>query len=66
MWINDFCVDKETNVGKTDFNFITQLKIEEGPSVAFRDWLMNDLLIEIHETRPVIREKKNEDDGTTT
>jgi hypothetical protein len=65
VWINDFQVDKETNIGKTDFNFSVQLKMEEGPTVAFRDWLMNDLFVELHHSRPVIKEKKADDDTVT-
>jgi len=65
VWINDFQVDKETNIGKTDFNFTLELKMPDGPTVAFRDWLMNDLFIELHETRPVIKEKKNDDETVT-
>jgi len=38
----------------------------EGPTVAFRDWLMSDLFMELHHSKPVIKDRKNEDDGTVT
>jgi hypothetical protein len=58
-------VDKETNTGKADFNYILKLEIPEGPTVAFRDWLMQDLYIELHHSKPVIKDKKNEDESVT-
>jgi len=64
VWINDFAVDKESNQGKTDFNFTLKVELAEGPTVALRDWLMNDLFVELHHSRPVIKEKKNEDETT--
>lgn len=39
-WINDFQVDKETNIGKCDFNFELKIDLEDGPTVEFRDWLL--------------------------
>lgn len=62
VWINDFQVDKESNQGKTDFNFLLKVEQAEGPTVALRDWLMSDLFIELHHSKPVIKEKKNEDE----
>lgn len=43
-----------------------QLDFGEGPTVEFRDWLLNDLLVELHHSRPIIDERKNEDDSVTT
>lgn len=47
-WISDFQVDKEAGQGKTDLNFSLVLNQNEGPSPLFRDWLINDLLVEVH------------------
>jgi len=61
FWIEDFSVDKENNnLGKCDFNF--KLRLEEAPSVELRDWLLQDLNIELHTTRPKIITKTNEDE----
>lgn len=62
VWINDFQVDKEANLGKTDFHFDIKIDIPE-PTVALRDWLMNDLFVELKHSKPIFREKKNEDDS---
>jgi len=42
-WIDHFQVDKESNVGKCDFNFIYDLI--EPPTLEFREWLREDLLV---------------------
>lgn len=39
--------------------------MDQGPTVEFRDWLLNDLLVELHHTRPIIDEKKNEDESVS-
>lgn len=49
-------------MGKTDFHFDIKLDIPE-PTVALRDWLMNDLFIELKHSKPVFKEKKNDDDS---
>jgi hypothetical protein len=59
IWIHNFQVDKETNTGKTDFGL--KLRKDLTLDAARRDWLRNDLLIELWETRPRIKERKNED-----
>lgn len=64
-WINDFQIDKESNQGKTDLKFSINLDLAEGPTVALRDWLMSDLLVELHHSKPDLKEKKNEDESLT-
>lgn len=56
VWIQHFAVDKETNTGKTDFDF--KIRLVEKPSIELRDWMRNDLITELWETRPRIIEKK--------
>jgi len=65
VWLNDFQVDKEAGQGKTDLNFSVMLNCEEGPSVELRDWLISDLLVELHHTKPDIREIKNDDESVS-
>lgn len=62
VWIQHFHVDKETNTGKCDFKYKNRLL--EYPYIELRDWLINDIILELWETRPQIKEKHNED-GTT-
>jgi len=54
-------VDKEANVGKTDFHFEIKVELEE-PTVELRDWLLNDLFVELRHAKPVIKEKKGDDE----
>lgn len=49
-WIEHFMVDAEKGTGKTDLNF--KLRIEEAPSTALRNWLENDVFIELHTSQP--------------
>lgn len=61
LWIEHFSVDKENhNMGKCDFNF--KLRFEEAPSVELRNWLLSDLNIELHTTRPKVITKVLEED----
>jgi hypothetical protein len=39
---------------KIDFN--------EGPTVALRDWLLNDLFVELTHIKPKLKERKGDDD----
>lgn len=57
-------MDKETNHGKCDFSY--KLRIEEAPSVELREWLREDVLIELHESRPKIVSKKSTEDESVT
>jgi len=65
-WIDHFQVDTTADpkgIGKTDFNF--KLYIKEQPSVALRDFLREDLQVQLWESRPILKELKAED-GTVT
>jgi hypothetical protein len=62
VWINDFQVDKESGFGKTDFKYNIKVQLDKGPTIALRDWLLNDVFIELHHSRPKINERKAEDD----
>ena len=59
MWIQHFAVDKEAGLGKTDFGF--KLRLSEAPTFALREWLRNDLFLNLWETRPKLIEKRNEE-----
>lgn len=48
----------DTKRGKCDFN--QNLLIEEVPSIELRDWLLNDVLITLWESRPIIKKVKEE------
>lgn len=41
------------------------LHYEQGPTVELRDWLMNDLIVELHHSKPDLKEKKHDDESTT-
>jgi hypothetical protein len=59
VWIQHFAVDKEAGLGKTDFGF--KLRLSEAPTFALREWLRNDLFLNLWETRPKLIEKRNEE-----
>lgn len=61
VWIQHFLVDKESGMGKSDFGF--KLRIIEETSYAMREWMKEDLLVELWETRPRVIERKNEDES---
>jgi hypothetical protein len=63
VWINDFQVDKEIGFGKTDFKYSIKIQLDKGPTIALRDWLLNDVFIELHHSRPKINERRNDDDS---
>ena len=52
-------IDPEKNVGKTDLGYT--LRIDEAPSPALRDWLENDLFVELHTSFPKIVSKQLEE-----
>ena len=53
-------MDKEAGgIGKTDFLY--KLRIVEKPSTALSDWMREDLILELWETRPRVQDKKLED-----
>lgn len=54
VWINDFLVDKETMLGKTDLGLSIKVELEEGPTVGFRDWVSQDVFVELHHSRPMV------------
>ena len=54
-------MDKEAGgIGKTDFSF--KIRLNEEPSFGIREWIRDDVLISLWETRPRILEKKLEDE----
>jgi hypothetical protein len=59
VWIQHFAVDKEAGIGKTDFGF--KIRLNEAPTYALREWMRNDLIVELWETRPKLIEKRNEE-----
>jgi len=59
VWIQHFAVDKDTGIGKTDFQF--KLRLNERPSFELSEWMRNDLFMELWETRPKLVEKRNEE-----
>lgn len=42
-----------------------KVEVATGPTVELRDWLLNDLLVELHHSKPMVREKKNDDETVT-
>ncbi len=48
-----------TGIGKTDFGF--KLRLNEKPSFELSEWMRNDLIVELWETRPKLIEKRNEE-----
>lgn len=51
-WLEHFQIDSEKGSGRCDFDYT--LKIEEVPSVELRDWLANDIYVELHRSQPII------------
>ena len=49
---------EEKVTGKTDIDF--KLRIEERPSIELRDWMYNDVLITLWESRPVLVKQQEE------
>lgn len=42
-----------------------KVDLEQGPTVELRDWLLNDLFVELHHSKPLIKEKKQDDESVT-
>lgn len=59
IWIQHFAVDKDTGIGKSDFQF--KLHLNERPTFELSEWMRNDLFMELWETRPKLIEKRNEE-----
>jgi hypothetical protein len=59
-WITDFQVDKETNRGKTDFNYKLRRAFE--PTTDFRDYLRSEIWLNLWESTPTFNESKNDED----
>ena len=53
----------EPKVGKTDLQF--KIFVDEAPSIQLRDFLRNNLHLHLWEERPILVEKKNEDESIT-
>jgi len=51
-WIDHFQVDKETSIGKCDFNFTYEFI--EPPTLEFRNWLREELMVELMTSHPKI------------
>jgi hypothetical protein len=49
----------ETKIGKCDFDH--QIVIEEVPSIELRDWILNDVIINLWESRPIINKVRDEE-----
>ena len=63
MWINDFQIDKEAgNLGRTDLNFVTKMLFEDEELEKLKEWLAQDLFVELYHSKPQTREK-TQDDG---
>lgn len=56
-------MDKETNVGKCDFDYT--YNVEEEPSLALSEWMRKDLDVFLYSSLPVIKQIKNEEDDST-
>lgn len=52
-------MDIATGIGKTDFGY--KIRMSEKPSVELCEWMKQDLILELWETRPKLVEKKNEE-----
>jgi hypothetical protein len=48
-------------LGKTDFKFNVKINLDS-PSVELRDWILDDIFIELHHSRPKINERKADDE----
>ena len=48
-------------IGKTDIDF--KLRLEERPSIELRDWLYNDILVYLKESRPKFLKARYDDPG---
>lgn len=51
--------NEDKKMGRTDFEF--KMRIEEAPSIELRDWLQNDLLITLFESRPKLAREPHEE-----
>ena len=51
--------NEEKKTGRTDFEF--KLRIEQEPSIELRDWLQNELLITLYESRPKLAREAHEE-----
>jgi hypothetical protein len=61
-WIDHFMVDKETFIGKCDFNFTYEFI--EPPTLEFRNWLREELMVELVTSHPKVNSVRNEDDDS--
>mmetsp|Transcript_11638 Transcript_11638/g.15778 ORF Transcript_11638/g.15778 Transcript_11638/m.15778 type:complete len:201 (-) Transcript_11638:194-796(-) len=59
FWIENFMIDTEKSTGKTDLSYA--LRIEEAPTTALRNWLENDVFVELHMSQPKFQFKILED-----
>lgn len=62
VWINDFEVDKETHIGKTNMKFVFKVDRQNGIDCQLHDWLKRDIFVNLHHRRPLLKETKNEDE----
>jgi hypothetical protein len=62
-WIETFQIDKDTNLGKCDFNLIHTIELD--PSLALSEWLRADLNVYLYSSAPSIKKVTNEEDETT-
>lgn len=51
-------VEGQKPTGKTDLDF--KLRIEERPSIELRDWMYNDVLVKLWESRPEFEKYREE------
>jgi hypothetical protein len=55
-------VDGETKVGKCDFTFTYEFN--EPPTLEFRNWLREDLFVELVTSHPKVNTIRNEEDDS--
>ena len=51
--------NEEKKTGRTDFEF--KLRLVEAPSIELRDWLQNDLIMTLYESRPKLEREPHEE-----
>lgn len=59
-WLEHFQVDLEKGTGRCDLEH--SLKLSEPPSVELRDWLLNDIYVELYCSQPLFTHKMNEEE----
>ena len=61
-WLEHFQItDPEKSIGRCDLDY--SLKIFEAPSIELRDWLENDIFVEIYRSQPIIVESRTEEEA---